>query len=152
MNINIRKYKSTDIKKVTELFYDTVHTVNAKDYTKEQLSVWAKKELDLAIWNSSLLSHNSYVAEINNTIVGFGDIDETGYLDRLFVHKDYQRQGIGTLICNKLESVIKIDTISVHASITAKPFFENRGYKIIKLQEVEREGLLLKNYIMTKIL
>ena len=36
-NINIRKYHSTDIKNITRLFYDTVHAINAKDYTKNNL-------------------------------------------------------------------------------------------------------------------
>lgn len=32
----IREYQVSDCKELTELFYNTVHTVNAKDYTKEQ--------------------------------------------------------------------------------------------------------------------
>jgi len=38
----IRKYQPSDCKELTELFYNTVHIVNAKDYTKEQLDVWAQ--------------------------------------------------------------------------------------------------------------
>ena len=148
--IEIRKSQPFDIKEIVELFYDTVHTVNAKDYTEKQLAVWAKKEIDLAAWNKSLLAHHSYVAEIGKCIVGFGDIDDTGYLDRLFVHKDYQRLKIGTFLCDRLERVLETDTIIVHASITAKPFFEKRGYKIIRQQEIERQGILLINYIMQK--
>ena len=37
----IRKYKSTDCKYLAQLFYDTVHSVNSKDYSKEQLNAWA---------------------------------------------------------------------------------------------------------------
>lgn len=37
----IREYQSSDCKELAELFYNTVHAVNAKDYTKEQLDVWA---------------------------------------------------------------------------------------------------------------
>lgn len=150
MSIEIMEYHPFDIKEITELFHNTVHTVNAKDYTEEQLAVWAKKEMDLEAWNASLLSHRSYVARTGESIVGFGDIDGTGYLDRLFVHKDYQRCGIGTLLCDKLESVSATDKITVHASITAKPFFEHRGYRTVRQQEVERQGILLTNYIMEK--
>ena len=32
----LRKYAKTDCAELAELFYDTVHTVNAKDYTREQ--------------------------------------------------------------------------------------------------------------------
>lgn len=150
--IVIREYQSTDIMEITQLFYDTVHTVNANDYSNEQLDVWVSKDIDRAIWDSSLLSHYSYVAEMDNIIVGFGDIDKTGYLDRLYVHKDYQNLGIGTAICNRLESNIENNIISVHASITAKPFFEKRGYTVIREQQVKRKGIFLKNYLMQKTL
>ena len=38
----------------------------------------------------------------------------------------------------------------ISASITAKPFFERRGYKAVKEQQVERKGVLLTNYVMIK--
>ena len=147
--MEIREYQSTDCKEIAELFYHTVHTVNAKDYTKEQLNVLATGQIDLEKWNESLQEHFSVVAVDNEIIVGFGDIDKTGYLDRLFVHSDYQRKGIATDICNQLEQAVKGD-ITTHASITAKSFFEKRGYKIVKEQQVERQGIFLTNYVMIK--
>ncbi|WP_055072113.1 GNAT family N-acetyltransferase [Clostridium massiliamazoniense] len=146
----IRNYNSEDCNNLAELFYNTVHSVNAKDYSEEQLNVWATEKLDLDQWNNSFLEHFTVVAVEDDIIVGFGDIDKTGYLDRLFVHKDYQRRGIATAICNELEKVINRSKITTHASITARPFFEKRGYKVIKEQEVERRGIVLKNYFMEK--
>lgn len=148
----IREYKNSDCKEVSELFYNTVHTINAKDYTKEQLDVWATNEIDLEKFNKSLIEHYSLVAVENKIIVGFGDIDETGYLDRLFVHKDYQNRGVATAICDRLEQKMLKGKVITHSSITAKPFFEKRGYKVIKEQQVERKGFLLTNYIMEKII
>ncbi len=148
--MEVRKYKSADIKEILQLFYDTVHSVNVKDYTQEQVDVWATGDENVEEWDQSLLSHHSYVAVENGLIVGFGDIDETGYLDRLFVHKDYQKKGIATALCNKLESLIDWDCVTVEASITAKSFFEKRNYVVVQEQQVERNGILLKNYIMQK--
>ena len=145
----IRKYQPSDCKELTELFYNTVHNVNAKDYTKEQLDVWTTGKVDLEKWNESLQEHFSIVAVDDEIIVGFGDIDKTGYLDRLFVHASYQRKGIATAICNQLEQTVQGD-ITTHASITAKPFFEKRGYKIVKEQQVERQGIFLTNFCMKK--
>lgn len=145
----IRKYQASDCKELADLFYNTVHIVNAKDYTKEQLNVWATKQVDLEKWNKSLQEHFSVVALDNETIVGFGDIDKTGYLDRLFVHANYQKKGIATALCNQLEQAVQGD-ITTHAPITAKPFFEKRGYKLVKEQQVERQGIFLTNYVMIK--
>ncbi|GAA0730194.1 GNAT family N-acetyltransferase [Clostridium malenominatum] len=146
----IRKYKPLDCMVLAELFYNTVHLVNAKDYTKEQLNVWATGSVDLKEWNKSFLEHFTVVAVEDNIIVGFGDMSNNGYLDRLFVHKDYQNKGIATAICDELEKSVDTDKISTHASITAKPFFEKRGYKVIKEQQVERKGIVLTNYVMEK--
>lgn len=147
----IRKYVSSDCMELTQLFYHTVHVVNAGDYTKEQLDVWADGNVDLEKWNWSLQEHYSIVAVGDGVLVGFGDIDRTGYLDRLYVHKDYQRQGIATAICNELEKTAHIHVI-VHASITARPFFEKRGYRVLNEQQVERQGIFLTNYIMEKLI
>lgn len=103
----IRKYKSTDCKELAELFYNTVHTINAKDYTKEQLDVWASGQIDLENWDRSFQEHFTVVAVENGMIVGFGDIDTTGYLDRLYIHKNNQRKGIATAICDQLESKVQ---------------------------------------------
>ncbi|WP_278568394.1 GNAT family N-acetyltransferase [Amedibacillus dolichus] len=145
----IRKYQASDCKELADLFYNTVHIVNAKDYTKEQLNVWATKQVDLEKWNKSLQEHFSVVALDNETIIGFGDIDKTGYLDRLFVHANYQKKGIATALCNQLEQAVQGD-ITTHAPITAKPFFEKRGYKLVKEQQIERQGIFLTNYVMIK--
>lgn len=147
--MKIRTYRSEDCEEMAELFYHTVHTVNVKDYPAEQLDVWATGQVDLERWDRSFREHFSLVAVEDERIVGFGDIDETGYLDRLYVHADYQGRGIATAICDRLESEIS-GTVTTHASITARPFFESRGYRVIKEQQVERQGIFLKNFVMEK--
>ncbi len=146
----IREYIQSDCIELTKLFYNTVHTVNAKDYTKEQLNVWATGKVDLEKWNQSLLEHYTLIAIESNRIVGFGDIDKTGYLDRLYIHKDYQRKGIAAALCDRLEQTNNVTKIITHASITAKGFFEKRGYSVINQQQVKREGIILINYVMEK--
>lgn len=89
---SVRAYRSADCESLAELFYQTVHAVNAKDYTGER-------------------------------IVGFGDIAASGYLDRLYVHKDWQGMGVATVLCDKLEQAVAEARIVSHISITAKPFF-----------------------------
>ena len=82
--MNIRMYKSEDCREIVELFYNTVHSINSRDYSLGQLDVWAPKEIDIALWDKSLSQHYSIVAEENGVIIGFGDLDATGYFDRLY--------------------------------------------------------------------
>lgn len=146
----LREYTKTDCGELAELFYDTVHTVNAKDYTREQLDAWATNRVNLEAWNKSFQAHHTMVAEMDGQIVGFGNMDEIGYLDRLYVHKDYQRRGVATAICDALEQNTKAAAFTTHASITARPFFEKRGYTVVREQQVERRGVLLTNFVMHK--
>lgn len=146
----IRDYKPSDCEAIAAMFYDTVHTVNAVDYTREQLDAWATGTVDLEAWNRSFSEHPTIIAIEHNRIVGFGDLDQTGYLDRLYVHKDYQGKGIATAICDRLEGNSPAEHFCTHASITAKPFFEGRGYQVVKEQTVERNGVSLTNFVMEK--
>lgn len=145
----LRPYETKDCPSMIDLFRNTVYSVNAKDYTRDQLDVWTEG-VNAADWNRSFLNRYSLVAVENGMIAGFGDIDlPTGYLDRLYVHKDFQSKGVATALCDALESAVN-GRVFVHSSITAKPFFEKRGYKTVKKQSVERKGLFLTNYVMEK--
>ena len=148
--MQLREYKTSDCEQLAKLFFQTVHSVNAKDYTKEQLDVWATGNVNLQEWDKSFTEHYTVVAIENNIIVGFGDIDVSGYLDRLFVHSEHQREGIASAICDELEQSVSVKTITTHSSITAKPFFEHRGYRVIQEQTVIRNGIALTNFIMEK--
>ena len=153
MEIKLRPYQPTDLPEILKLFRETVHTVNLKDYTQEQLNAWAPETLDTEKWQATLSRNYSLIAEINNEIAGFADIDATAYFDHLFVHKNHQGKGVAKLLANAIEAhAVKqgYKVITVAASITAKPFFESRGYKVLKQQSVERLGQVLTNYLMEK--
>lgn len=161
MKITVRKYTPADCEEIAKLFYDTVHTVCSRDYSKAELNAWANGRVDLEAWNRSFISHKTLIAEIDGKIVGFGDMDisygcsicASAYLDRLYVHKDYQRKGIGRAILSALEKYAEenaVGIISTYASITAHPFFEAMGYDTVRENTVTREGVELTNYLMKK--
>lgn len=148
--MELRHYEPADCTAMAQLFHDTVHTVNARDYAPEQLDAWATGKVDLAEWDRSFRAHRTLVAVEGEQIVGFGDLDvEQGYLDRLYVHRDHQGEGIATALCDALEGAAP-GPITTHASITARPFFEKRGYRVVREQQVERRGVWLTNYVMVK--
>ena len=45
-NIILRSYCPADLDTIERLFYETVHTVNAADYSPEQLDAWAPGQID----------------------------------------------------------------------------------------------------------
>ena len=135
------------------MFYNTVHTINKKDYTPDQLAIWAPDDIDIDLWCKPFLTDYTLIAESENTIVGFANVSNTGYLDRLYVHKDYQNMGIAKNIIKNIEDyAVKkgLSQIIVDASITSKNFFKKRGYKILKKNIVKRKNQELINYTMIK--
>ena len=57
--MQLRKYTPSDCAQMAELFYQTVHSVNAKDYTTEQLDAWVLGEVDLQAWDKSFRAHKT---------------------------------------------------------------------------------------------
>ena len=133
--MHIRPYRSSDCPALAELFYQTVHAVNARDYSPEQLDAWADGRVELAAWDASFRAHDTRVAVEGGVIVGFADLGPDGYLDRLYVHRDWQGRGVASALCDALPAA-RI----THASITARPFFERRGWHVVKEQQGERRG------------
>ncbi|MDQ0087831.1 putative acetyltransferase [Paenibacillus anaericanus] len=156
--MKIRKFQDSDITQIVTLFYETVHSVNKQDYSQEQLDAWAphdEKPIRLQTWSDSMRHNITYVVENNDIIVGFADLIPDGHLDRLYVHKDFQGQGIASTLVNKLESEatdLGLVEINADASISARPFFEKHGYRVLHSQTVERNGVTLNNFKMIKLL
>ena len=75
---------------------------------------------------------------------------DTGYLDRLFVHKDWQNQRIAKLLVQEFESNCSSNIFTTCFYITAQPFFQSQGYKVKEDNEVLLRGNFLKNYFMEK--
>ncbi|AIC93392.1 GNAT family N-acetyltransferase [Shouchella lehensis] len=154
--MRILRFHENDTEEVVSLFYETVHSVNARDYSREQVEAWAALE-DISerinLWKRSLNENLTFVVKVNDRIVGFADLTFKGYLNRLFVHKEYQRQGIASLLVDKLEREakgLKLQAIETESSITAKVFFTHRGYVTVRQQTVERKGVNLTNFKMRK--
>ena len=90
--MNLRPYAPRDCPALCALLTQTVYAVNAADYTQEQLDAWTAC-VSAASLGRALSAHYSLVAVERGEIVGFGDIDATGYLDHLYVHRAHQRHG-----------------------------------------------------------
>lgn len=151
--IIVRPYQSSDRLQVGTLFYDTVHTINLRDYTEEQLDVWAPAISKEGQFTRPLEKSYSYIAAIDGQIVGFADITSEGCLDRLYVHKNFQRQKIASKLVEALEAKareLSLSEITTESSITAKPFFIANGYTVKEENKKILRGATFINYKMFK--
>lgn len=147
--MTIRLCGPADLPALLGLFRQAVHTACAGDYTPAQLEAWAPAEPDRAAWADKLSRETFLAAEEDGALLGFAALDGD-YLDLLYVRPDRLRQGIAAILCDFLERQCPGERIRVHASKTALPFFEARGYRVLRRQQVERRGQVLTNFVMEK--
>ena len=153
MSIKLENINFEDLDEVKELFFQNEKNVCSNDYSEAQRKVWSASIENKQRWLEAVNEQYFIIAKLETVIVGFGSLKEDNYIDFLYVHKDYQRHGIGTLIFEKLETQAKHKNQKLlfsEVSITAKPFFENKGFKIIKKQLILRQQIELINYKMGK--
>ncbi len=150
--LTIRKFHFSDAQEVQQLFYSTVHAINIRDYTQEQINLWAPANGDPKKWTEKALETTFYVVLLDRKIVGFGNISPFGYIDSFYVHHEHQGQGVGARLLARLEKVVAktASKLTCDASITAKPFFERYGYTVLKKELTDGSGTPFIRYNMVK--
>jgi len=83
-------------------------------------------------------------------IVGFANIDDSGYLGSLYVHKDFQRRGIGTALCDAAEQAVGFSKYTLHSSVTARRFYALRGNPFVERQTMDRKSQYITIIVMEK--
>jgi len=153
--VNVRLYESRNIATIVRLFTETVRSINTADYSPEQIEAWAPDPPDMEHWRRRLSERIVFVAEHASEIVGFATFEANGHLDHMYVHRNFQRQGVASALYRRVEQEALsrgVPRIFIEASITARPFFEHVGLRVIASQYVERGGISFLNYRMEKSL
>lgn len=151
---SFRTMNPADSHLLRELFHDTVLTVNAADYTQEETQDWASCGDREGHWER-LTGTMHFIAamDTDGEMTGFAGIRDDGYLHSMFIHKDWQRYGIATVLLEKMEKYAAdhcVSEITSEVSITARGFFESRGYSVVTEQRRRANRLELTNFVMKK--
>ncbi len=151
--LEIRLFQKEDATQIAQLFHQTVREVNLKDYSIEQVRAWAPDQIDFRAWENICSSRFTYVAVLRDLIVGFAELEPNGHIDCFYCHKNFQRQGIGKLLYQAIETKaleLNLRSLFVEASITAKPFFQKLGFSLVKQQQVCCRGQIFINFRLEK--
>ena len=150
--MRIRKFRSEDATAVARLHRETIRHINSNDYPEDIIKVWsgrvtAKKHRD------PMKIGKKWVAVLSRKIVGFVNHSLKGEFWGLYVHKDHQGEGIGSKLLQTAEDSLKkmgVRNIQIVASVSAKKFYERKGYKVIKKQPHLMENKKMVSYLMEK--
>ncbi len=136
--MRIEQFQSCQAEAVSNLIRRNLLEVNSKDYTEDAIN-----EL-VAYFSPATLMENSrsqtiFVATQDGEVVGtaslanFGSVESPRYYAvTVFVLPELQRQGIGLRLMQAVESKARelgAEKITLHASITAKGFYQKLGYR-----------------------
>lgn len=154
-DIKVRTYQETDAPTLAMIYYHTIHNINIRDYSEEQVNAWAPYDSveDYSGWQKKLAMVRPFVAVINDIIVGFAEFEPNGHIDCFYVHHEFQGKGVGSaLMVAIVDKAQKEDIVRIFAevSITARPFFEAKGFQLVKEQQVTIRGVKLTNFVMEK--
>jgi putative acetyltransferase len=151
--ITIRRYRESDLDDVIAVFQAAIRETAARDYSPLQIAAWA--QADRKAWARRRMDRPTWVARLGGAVVGFTDLETDGHLDMMFVHPARQGRGIASRLLATVEAAARADSLArifTEASITARPFFERRGFRLIAAQTVAIRGQALTNFRMEKLL
>ncbi|QUM88325.1 GNAT family N-acetyltransferase [Moritella sp. 36] len=151
--MEIKSYSAEWAIEVADLFHQSVHAIDPSVYTPEQKEAWASTPPDYAKWSLRLDEKRPFVAIINGLVAGFIELDADGHIDCTYTHPNFQGMGVASALYAHLLAEAKlrnIERLYVEASFIAKPFFEHRGFSVIKRNTFQRNGVTLVNFTMER--
>ncbi|WP_051216384.1 GNAT family N-acetyltransferase [Ferrimonas futtsuensis] len=149
----VRPYRTEDARALTDIFYDTVHRIGLVHYTQAQVNAWAPQPKEYERWQQRLAQWPPIVAEFDGRVVGFITLTPSGHIEWTYTHADLQRQGIASRLYRHLEQEARqqrMGRLTVDASRFARPFFEAKGFAVVRENQTVRQGEKLQNWRMEK--
>ncbi|MGB8226626.1 MAG: GNAT family N-acetyltransferase [Sedimentisphaerales bacterium] len=150
--LKIRKFKSSDLDAVRDLIHKTIDINYPRVYSAEAIKYFKDYHNNKNILKAAKEGY-TVVLEKGNRLIGTATLID-GYITRVFVNPEFQKQGLGKLLMKKLEAkalLAGIRTVKLDSSLPAKKFYDSLDYKTIKKTFVKVEnGKKLDYYKMEK--
>ena len=155
MKITIDAYTDENATEITDLHHASVHAIDPLIYSLEQQEAWAHTPPNYPYWVKRLSLKKPFIAMVEEKIVGFIELEENGHIDCAYTHPTYQKCGVMSELFAYAQNLAEqkgIKRLYLEASIVAKPFFEKRGFKTLHRNEIKRNGQMIVNFSMEKVL
>jgi putative acetyltransferase len=151
--MEIRNHKAADIPDIARLFFNTIRRINARDYTPAQIRAWAPTIYNNDYWAQRFARRQVLVAEYKNKVVGFAEYELNGHIDCFYAHHEHQGAGVGTALLTRIEQELgnmNVRRLYAEVSLTARAFFEKRGFRITAESNTQYQDVSLKLFLMEK--
>lgn len=149
-NVTIRKFRTEDANRVSNIIRSNLVDVNNKDYTEEALKIVYDQFTPKYVLT---LSNNNkmYVAVEEGTIVGTACINHD-VISNVYVDFQYDGKGIDEMLVNLLGEIADnfgLRPVKLVTTTKLQRRYERLGYNLVEEVEIEEFG---KQIIMDKFL
>lgn len=148
---------------VSQLFHLCVQQIRHGRYNAAQLKAWSQAPRSSQHWHLRLSRSQAWVLlltdgmSLTKICVGFINVEmdfhHRGYIDSLYIHPDWQQQGLGELIYRQLEQWARAqgyDQLSADASYVSRGLFTKLGFVLQQRSYQQKLGQVLPSFYMTK--
>ncbi len=151
--VHIRRFQMGDEPALFRVYRSAIHEIARRDYTREQIDAWAPPDLDRELWNTKMRDIQPFVAEEGAEVVGYADVQPSGYIDHFFVSGFRPREGIGGMLMERLhQEAVTLGLVELTSDVsrTAEPFFEHYGFRVVERRSRVLRGVVIPNALMRK--
>jgi len=137
--MTIRLATAADALDIHNLHTRSVRGLCSKDYPPELIDAWLRGRSPEGY--KGIAKGEMYVYEKDNVIAGWSHAKPDNFA--LFVDPEYSRLGIGSELFKHTMEIIRSHTdqpIEFDATLTAVPFYEKMGCKVISRSEVTKNS------------
>lgn len=153
--MEIRKYRPGEEQALFDIFRSSI-LQNAKDYyTEEQLKAWGSAAYGEERWINRMKGINPFVIIDDNVILGYADLQDSGYIDHFFIKGGQNGKGVGRKLMEHIIAEAKVrqmKELTADVSLAAQDFFGRFGFVIEKRKMAEMRGMILENALMRKVM
>ncbi|MDF2274184.1 GNAT family N-acetyltransferase [Aeromonas caviae] len=131
------------IPRLLDLFEQSVRRLGPAHYSPEQVEQWARGAHHPGL-ASQLREHHGWVIEQDDVPLGFATLSDDGHLSLLYVSADHPRQGLGTLLLERVlaaASQMGLGSLTTEASAFSLALFLRHDFLLTGLETVERGGV-----------
>jgi putative acetyltransferase len=159
MSIIIREMRPEDSRAFLEVHHAAARGIAGQDYPPAVIEAWAPMPItDKHVEGVLLNPDGEYrvVAKINGLVVGIGALVlKNAELRACYVAPSASRQGVGSLIVQKIEHVARehgLKTLDLDATVTAEAFYAAHGYGVRERGEHVLRGQRMACVKMHKVI
>ena len=124
----IRKIKHQDLNAVSTLCLMSFNQFVAPTLSAQGIATFKQIATVENIKLRMNEGHIVLVYEEKNVIRGMIELKDENHLAMLFIHPEYQKQGLGKILLDAIKLYVQSDILTVRASLNAVQFYEKYGF------------------------